>query len=154
MLAKLFHIYWTFSPVYLSRNEQVDVLKNKKEHFLNSSKLLYQVEEAISELRHSEVRYCSDFPLADLRVLNMSNPFSSVLSENLCSKCSHTWLTVWTTNNFRCKEILGTGILHKFEVHAFIMIFKTTSLASSLWHFKIHTCSPVASIASWLIATN
>lgn len=115
----------------LSRNEQVDVLKNKKEHFINASKLLYQAEEAISEIRLPGVRYCSDFPMAGLRVLNMSNPFSSVLTENLGSKCSHTWLTVWTTNNFRCKEILDTGILHKFDVHAFIMIFKVVSLASN-----------------------
>lgn len=132
--------------MYLSRNEQADVLKNKKEHLTNSSKLLYQEKEAIGEIRLPGVRYCSDFPKADLRVLNMSNPFSSVLSENLCSKCSHTWLTAWTTNNFRCK--IDTGISHKFEVHAFIMIFQAISLACSSWHFKIHTGSSVASIVS------
>lgn len=134
--------------MYLSRNEQVDVLKNKKKHLINSSKLLYQVKETNGEIRLPGVRYCSDFPMAGLRALNMSNPFSSVLSENLCSKCGHTWLTVWTTNTFRCKELLDTGILHKFEAHAFIMIFKEISLASSLWHYKIHTCSSAASIFS------
>lgn len=117
--------------MYLSRNEQVDVLKKKKEHFINSSKLLYQVEEAIIKIRLPGVRSCSDFPMAGLRVLNRSNPFSSVLTENSCSKFSQTWLTVWTANNFRGKEILDTGILHKFEVHAFIMIFKAISLASN-----------------------
>lgn len=61
----------------------------------------------------------------------MSNPFSSVLTENSCSKGSQTWLTIRTSNNFRGKEVLDAGILHKFEVHAFIMIFKAISLASN-----------------------
>lgn len=37
--------------MFTGKNEQPDVLNNKKEHLINSSKLLYQVEEVISEIK-------------------------------------------------------------------------------------------------------
>lgn len=66
--------------------------------------------------------------MADLRVLNMSNTFSSVLTANLCNKCSMAYRGPPTIS--KCKEMFDRGILHSFEMHAFIMIFKAISLGS------------------------